>query len=104
MKNCNTYFTKTKKGGAKHNIAKAFLEGFASFSSGGYSKSTEQKNGKFHHCTVLLFSKEGGTKVKGLLAVEHQIKQLFTSIYPPNIVGPGAFWLFGHNYGKTMFL
>ena len=36
-----------------------------------------------HHCTVLPFIKEGGTKIflKGLLAVEHQIKQLFTSIY-----------------------
>jgi len=55
----------------------------------------------FNVCTAnpSLLSK-GGTKVlpKGLRAVEHQIKQLFTSIKPPDIVGPRAFWVFGHNW------
>ena len=40
--------------------------------------------------------KKGGTKVppKGLLAVEHQIRQLFTSIKPSGVVGPRAFRVF----------
>ena len=40
---------------------------------------------------------------KGLLPVEHQIRQFCDSKKPPDIVGPRAVCLFSHNWEKTMF-
>ena len=53
------------------------------------------------HCIVLRISKEGGgQKYFPLLCEQLNVRggNFFTSIKPPDVVGPGAFGLFGHNW------
>ena len=82
-------------------ILKVFLKANTEFPQ-LVSGETNQSRGELYK-TQCFNSVKGGDK-STLWAVEYQIRQLFISIKPPDVVGTGAFELFGHNWWKTMFL